>query len=159
MVKKKAGARPVIEDAEEIRRAIFRLARRLRAARPSGGLSPNKLGVLAHLYRRGPATPGALAAAEHQQPQSLTRVFSELEREALIGRRPSGQDRRKLILEITAAGRKALAQDMAARDLWLASALPTLTEAEQLVLRLAANLIDRIVDADASRRRGGEDDD
>ena len=73
----------------------------------------------------------------------------------MIVRRPSGEDRRKLILDITAAGRKALAQDMAARDLWLASALPALTEAERLVLRLAANLIERIVDADTRGNRGG----
>lgn len=155
----KVTSRATIEDAAEIRRATFRLARRLRAERPSGGLSPNKLGVLSHLYRQGPATPGTLAAAERQQPQSLTRVFFELERDALIVRRPSGQDRRKLILDITAAGRKALAQDMAARDLWLASALPALTEAERLVLRLAANLIERIVDADTHGNRGDLEDD
>jgi hypothetical protein len=40
---------------------------------------------------------------------------------------------------------------MVARDPWLASAMPILTEAEQLLLRLAANLIDRIIDADAAR--------
>jgi DNA-binding MarR family transcriptional regulator len=138
---------PLIESAAEIRRGALRLARRLRAERPSGGLSPNKLGVLAHLYRHGPSTPGDLAAAEHQQPQSLTRVFAELERAGLVSRTRSGRDRRRLVIDMTPAGRAALAQDMAGRDAWLASALASLTETERQVLRLAASLMDRIADA------------
>ncbi|MER6352299.1 MarR family transcriptional regulator [Streptomyces sp. NPDC001634] len=50
----------------------------------AGSLSPHQLGVLGQLHRHGPATPGEIAAAERQRPQSLTRVFAELEGEGLI---------------------------------------------------------------------------
>lgn len=54
--------------------AMLRLGSRLRHERPTGALSSNKLGVLSHLRRHGPSTPSAIAAAEHQQLQSLTRT-------------------------------------------------------------------------------------
>ena len=47
-----------------------------------------------------------LAKAERLQPQSLSRLIAQLERDGLIKRRPGEQDRRTLILEITAAGRE-----------------------------------------------------
>ena len=132
------------EEAAEIRRGALRLARRLRAERPDDALSANKISVLAHLHRDGPATPGELAAAEHQRPQSLTRVFAELERAGLISRSRGRADRRQSVLSITPAGIDALAHDMAQRDAWLVSALAGLTDAERQVLRIAGTLMDRL---------------
>lgn len=134
--------------AAEIRRGATRLSRRLRAERPADALSVNKLSVLSHLYRDGPTTPGRLASAEHQRPQSLTRVFAELEQDGLIFRGESAEDRRRSVLDLTAAGLRALGQDMAHRDAWLAAALADLSETEREVLRIAGNLMDRLADAD-----------
>ena len=138
--------RSFTESAAEIRQGATRLAQRLRAERSSGALSINKLSVLSHLYRHGPTTPGELAAAEHQQPQSLTRVFAELEHDGLVSRARGTRDRRQSVIDITAAGLDALARDMAERDAWLASAIAELTETERQVLRLAGSLMDRIAD-------------
>jgi DNA-binding MarR family transcriptional regulator len=130
-----------LEVAAETRRAVIGLARRLRAERPANALSSNKLSVLGHLYRNGPSTPTRIAAAEHQQPQSLTRVFAELEAEGLIARRPSELDRRASVLDLTDVGRDLLTRDMAARDRWLATAMETLNETEIQVIGLAAALL------------------
>jgi DNA-binding MarR family transcriptional regulator len=135
------------DETAAIRRGVTRLGRRLRAERPEGALSGNKISVLAHLHRAGPTTPGDLAAAEHQQPQSLTRVFADLEQAELISRAPSSTDRRQVVLAITEKGRSELASDMAQRDAWLASALDGLTETERQVLLLAARLMDHLADA------------
>jgi DNA-binding MarR family transcriptional regulator len=135
------------ERAAEIRQAVTRLARRMRAGRSPEALSSNKVSVLSHLLRRGPATPGELAAAERQQPQSLTRVFAELELAGLVSRSRDDRDRRQSLLAITDHGRDALARDMAERDAWLAVALAGLTETELDVLRLAASLMERIDEA------------
>lgn len=132
------------EEAADIRRGAMRLARRLRTVRPAGALSANKIGVLAHLHHHGPATPGDVAAAEHQRPQSLTRVFAELERDGLVSRAPGRADRRQSVLAITPGGAEALARDMAHRDAWLSSALADLTDTERQVLRLAGVLMDRL---------------
>jgi DNA-binding MarR family transcriptional regulator len=139
--------------AAEIRRGTMRLARRLRAERSPGALTGNKLTVLSHLHRHGPSTPGQIAAVDHQQPQSLTRVFAELQLTGLIERSRSAADRRAAVLQITAAGRAALGRDMAERDHWLAAALEDLTEAEIELLRIAGRLMERLADPPAERAR------
>ncbi|MET7703161.1 MarR family transcriptional regulator [Streptomyces sp. NPDC005485] len=142
--------------AAQVRRGIVRLNRRLRQERGDGGLSPNQLGVLGHLHRCGPATPGEVAAAERQRPQSLTRVFAELEADGLITRGPGTEDRRQSVLTLTADGRRALERDMAERDAWLAAALGTLSETEREVLRLAGALMEQLADADVPSVRAGQ---
>ncbi len=133
--------------AAEIRQGVTRLARRLRAVRAPGTLSNNKLGVLGTLYRNGPSSPGELAEAEHQQPQSLTRVFAELETDGLLSRTRDRHDGRQSVLSLTPAGLDALRREMAERDTWLASAMTELTETERQVLLLAGRLMDRIADS------------
>jgi DNA-binding MarR family transcriptional regulator len=120
--------------------------------RPPDALSPTKVAVLAHLYRRGPSTPSEVADAEHHQAQTLTRVLADLERTGLITRAASDQDKRASILAISGDGAKALERDMAQRDQWLAEALGSLTRTEIELLRLAAELIDRLADAPSTQR-------
>jgi DNA-binding MarR family transcriptional regulator len=132
--------------AEQTRAAVGRLARRLRAERPEDALSSNKIGVLSHLRRHGPSSPGEIAAAEHQQPQSLTRVFAELELAGLVRRSPNAADRRGAVLELTAAGAEVLRKDMAHRDEWLAAALEELPDLDVEVLGVAAVIIDRLAE-------------
>jgi DNA-binding MarR family transcriptional regulator len=133
-----------LSEAARIRRGVVRLNRRLRQERGDGGLSPNQLIVLGHLHRNGSATPGEVAVAERQRPQSLTRAFGELEAEGLIAREPSAVDRRRSVLTLTAAGRRALDQDMAERDVWLAGALASLSVTERGVLELAGGIMERL---------------
>lgn len=122
----------------------MRLNRRLRQERGEGAFSPNQLIVLGHLHRRGPSTPGEVAAAERQRPQSLTRVFAELETAGLIVREPGTVDRRQSVLTLTAEGERALERDMAERDVWLAGALASLSTTERGVLELAGALMERL---------------
>jgi DNA-binding MarR family transcriptional regulator len=133
--------------AADTRRGVIRLARRLRAERPPEALSANKVGVLGYLYRYGPHTPGEITAAEHQRPQSLTRVFAELEASGLISRTRSQRDGRESVLDLTPPGLESLTRDMAQRDLWLASVIAGLGETEAEVLRLAAAIMERLADA------------
>jgi DNA-binding MarR family transcriptional regulator len=135
------------EIAAETRRALVRLGRRMRAQRASDSLSLNKISVLSHLYHYGPSTPGEVTVAERQRPQSLTRVFAELERDDLIVRTPSERDRRESVLDLTDVGRAALVADAERRDAWLAEAITELTDTEAQLLRLAAGLMGRLADS------------
>lgn len=137
------------DAATATRRGVTRLSRRLRGERSAGALSANKVGVLGHLHRHGPATPGEIAAAEHQLPQSLSRVFAELTAAGLVSRSRSDRDRRESELHLTPQGHAALVQDMAERDAWLVAALRTLTPAEIRVLRVAGNLMDQLAEVAA----------
>jgi DNA-binding MarR family transcriptional regulator len=137
----------LLTAATALRQGTTRLARRLRIERTEPAQTALEMAILAHLNRRGPTTPGALAAAERVQPQSLTRKLASLERQLLAVRQPDDRDRRRSLLAITEAGRQALARDMRRRDAWLARAMALgLTPAEQELLRIAGELMDRLAD-------------
>lgn len=141
-------------SATRVRRGVVRLNRRLRQERREGSLSPGRLEVLGHLHRNGPATPGEIATALRQRPQSLTRVFAELKAEGLLARAAGTVDRRQSVLSLTEAGRLALERDMGDRDAWLAEAMTSLSPTERGVLELAAALMERLADAETVGHEG-----
>jgi len=137
----------VHDDTALIVRGVLRLGRRLRSERPDSSVSLSALGMLSTLHRVGPMPAARLAQAERLQPQSLSRLIAQLERDGLIRRRPGQEDRRTLILEITAAGRQALSHDMAARRAWLEGAMRrVLVPGEREMLAHAAVAMLRLAD-------------
>jgi DNA-binding MarR family transcriptional regulator len=139
----------VLAAAADVRRGVISLGRRLRLGRSATGLTALELSALGHLHRRGPLSPGALAALERVQPQSLTRTLTSLEAHGLTRREPDPTDARRSLLVITNAGLTALRAEMDRRDAWLAAAMSVdLTDAEIGLLRLAGELIERLADAE-----------
>ena len=114
-----------------ILRAVLRLARRLRAERPAGGVSLAGIGLLSTLHRRGPMPAARLAEAEGLQAQSLTRLLAQLERTDLIARTRAVVDRRERIITLTPRGREMLARDMRGRETWLSCAMAEALTASQ----------------------------
>lgn len=136
---------PPQDPAAVLRRAVNRLSRRMRAERAQGGMPSGRLGVLAHLYRSGPATPGAVAAALHVQPQSLTRTLAALAADGMVTRTRDAADGRQYVMELTERGFAAMARDVRHGDAWLRERMDTeLNDTEREVLRLAAALLDRL---------------
>lgn len=134
------------QTSAALRRSITRLTQRLRSERPPDALSNGKISVLSHLLAHGPNRAGQIAEAEHQLPQSLTRVFAELEADGLINRSRGERDGREFVLTITSTGRELLIRDMWQRDSWLSDALSVLSTAEVGLLGIAAALMDRLAD-------------
>jgi DNA-binding MarR family transcriptional regulator len=146
------------DAAVALRRGVISLARRLRTERAErterpertdgGGLTMLELSVLGQLRRRGPTTPGELADAEQLRPQSLTRTLASLEARRFTSRSADPADGRRSLLAITDDGLSALAADMQRRDSWLAEVMAeNLTHAERELLRLAGELMERLLDA------------
>lgn len=137
----------ISDDTTLIVRGVLRLSRRLRSERPAASVSLSALGMLSTLHRAGPMPATRLAKAERLQPQSLSRLIAQLERDGLLKRRPGERDRRTLILEITAAGRKALSRDISARREWLEGAMRrVLMPGEREMLAHAAVAMLRLAD-------------
>src|ERR1700728_2218431 len=113
----------ISDDTALIVRGVLRLGRRLRSERPDSGVSLSALGMLSTLHRTGPMPAARLAKAERLQPQSLSRLIAQLERDGLIERRPGERDRRTLVLEITAAGGSLDSGDVVGRRAWRAVAM------------------------------------
>jgi DNA-binding MarR family transcriptional regulator len=130
--------------AAELRLAVGRIIRRLRAEH---GFSLPQGTVLGTLDREGPQSISDLAAGAHMRPQSMAQTVHELEQRGLVERRPDPDDRRRAFVELTAAGREALAADRARREGWLAHALETeLSEPERALLERAVPLLRRVAD-------------
>lgn len=125
--------------------------------RPEARVPSQELGVLAHLNRRGPMTPGEIAVAERVQPQTLTRTLAELEGKGQVLRRADAGDRRRSLLSVTEAGLQTLANDMRQRDSWLSLAMAEeLTPTECRLLLLAGELMERLADTDVTALRAPE---
>lgn len=134
-----------VETARLLQRSAQRLSRQLLAARGPRGLSLSKLGALGLLHRRGAHTATALATYLRIQPQSLTRMIADLERRGLIARRSDAEDRRQIQIAITEKGRKLLVADVRERQARLAHVIAaSLSPAEQTMLKVATQLIDRL---------------
>jgi DNA-binding MarR family transcriptional regulator len=131
-------------EVAALRRSVQRLARRLRAQRPTGGLTMVQLGLLAQLMEVESLRPADLAARVRTSPQALTRPLASLTAAGLVDRHPDPEDGRQQMLTISDRGWAALAEDAAPRDAWLDAALAGLTDAERDVLAIAARLMDRL---------------
>ena len=128
-----------------IARAVLRLGRRLRGARPEQSVSLSALALLTTLGRLGPMPAVQLAREEKLQPQSLTRLLAQMEADGLIVRQQDPADRRALVTAITREGRAVVARDLAARRAWLDQAMDmALTPDEQAQLAAAAPLMLRV---------------
>ena len=149
----------ISDDTALIVRGVLRLSRRLRSERPASTVSLSVLSLLSTLHRSGPMSAARLAQAERLQPQSLSRMIAQLDRDGLIKRRPGKEDRRTLILEITEAGRRALSHDITARRAWLEGAMrKVLVPGEREMLAHAAVAMLRLANEGAEEAQGDEED-
>jgi DNA-binding MarR family transcriptional regulator len=133
--------------AREVRTSVVRLARRLRRERQDHEVSWSGLSILSRLHRHGALTPGAMAEGEGVSPQTLTRVLAALQGRGLVSRQSDPADGRQALLALTPTGLRVLQEDSSRREEWLAQAMANeLTPAEQAIMRVAADLIERLAD-------------
>jgi DNA-binding MarR family transcriptional regulator len=130
--------------ASELRVVLGQLVRRLRAEHRFPLLHG---AVLGRLDREGPRSVSDLAAAERVRPQSMAQTVAELEAEELVRRRPDPGDRRRALVEMTAAGRSALEADRAHRVGWLVAAIERLPPSEQDIVRRATPVLRRLAES------------
>jgi DNA-binding MarR family transcriptional regulator len=137
--------------AAQLRGALSRLGRRLRAEDDGHGVGATGLSVLGRLYRGGASSAGVLAQREHVQPQSLTRTLQSLEERGLIVRSVDGADRRRVTIAITADGLELLRESVRKREAWLGRAMvATLSPTERELLRLSVGLLERLAEAEVA---------
>lgn len=129
--------------ARELRETLRPLLRRLSSERT---ISLGKMGVLGHLAEHGAATASALAAAERISPQAVTVAVRELETQGLVMRQHDDDDRRRIWVDLTAAGREKLEQERAAGLGWLDQAIgEKLTAQERGALEAVIPVLRKLV--------------
>ena len=130
--------------AHDLRLAVMRFSRRLRNQRVDTSVTLTHLAALSTLKRHGPMSPGELAAHERVQPPSMTRVVVALEGMGLVTRTPHPTDGRQVIIGLTPAAERLLAEEARPREAWLSRRLQELTAEERTTLREAADIMDKL---------------
>jgi DNA-binding MarR family transcriptional regulator len=131
--------------ASDLRLAVLRLNRRLRAQRTDARVSLTHISALSTLHLLGPMTPGALAAKERVQPPSMTRIIAVLENLGFIGRAAHPTDGRQVIVSVLPPGAEYLQAEINAREAWLDSRLSELKVEQLQTLRAASDIIEQMV--------------
>jgi DNA-binding MarR family transcriptional regulator len=105
------------------------------------------MAAISWLVRKGAQTTSDLAALERMRPQSMAATVAQLEQAGLALRRPDERDGRKLLIDLTDAGRAAYQHYLDTGESWLAEAIDQrLTAPERTDLARALELIGRLVD-------------
>jgi DNA-binding MarR family transcriptional regulator len=139
---------PSDRQTEEVARALLMsmglLRRRLRQVPVADALTLPQTAALGRLDRGGPAAAADLARQEQISPQSMGATLSELEARGLVKRQPDPADGRRILLSISAAGRRELNRRRTARVEQLTNGLADFSESELAQLAVATPLIERL---------------
>jgi DNA-binding MarR family transcriptional regulator len=138
----------VPELADRLRFSVTRTARRLRQ-QGDPSLSPTLAAALSTIERAGPLGPSELARLERVQRPTVTRVVARLCDLGLVKRLPDARDGRAALLEVTPAGRRALADLRRQKTAFLADRLNGLEDEERELLARASDLLERMLKDEA----------
>jgi DNA-binding MarR family transcriptional regulator len=136
--------------------AILRLRARLReeAAMITAGFTISQLGVLDRIVATGPTTAAELAAVEHVSQQAIAQSVTALKEAGLVRGKRDSADGRKVLISVTAAGRKMRESVYASREAWLAQAIDSVITPKELAdLDVTIELLERLAEAELSHRR------
>lgn len=130
----------------DLRFAIARLSRRLRAERAVETMSDGQMAVLAGILWGGLRTLTELAEHERVTTPSMNRTVNTLETAGYVSRSPDEHDRRKVIIRLTDAGRRVMEETQRRRNAWLENALAELTPEQRAVLAAAVPIMQQVAE-------------
>jgi len=125
-----------VEVARRLRPVLLRLSRELRRETRAFGVTAGQATLLAQIEKHGTIGLGELAAGEGVSAAAMSKHVDRLEGAGLVTRTPGG-DRRRVEIELSAAGRRVLRRVRSHRTAWLAERLGRLDEAELVVVERA----------------------
>jgi MarR family transcriptional regulator, 2-MHQ and catechol-resistance regulon repressor len=112
-------------------RCVASVQARLAPGIRAEGLSPNQFGVLEALYHLGPLEPCELGPKLLTSRPNVVLLVDQLEERGLVRRAPVEGDRRRVRVELTAAGRRAIARAFPQHARRVVEAMSPLSQDEQ----------------------------
>jgi DNA-binding MarR family transcriptional regulator len=134
---------------------LARLVRLLRQADTSDGLSSVATAVLGRLGRDGAQRLTDLARSERASQPGMTQLVGRLERDGLVRRTSAPADRRGVLVEVTDAGRQALARGQAQYAAVLDELLGRLAPVDRDAIGAALPALSRLADAAGQPAQSG----
>jgi len=132
---------------DDLRLAILRLSRRMRAERAGEDVTDGQLSVLFVLWKEGPQTLGSLAEHERVTPPSMNRTVNALAESSLVTRDASPDDGRKVLIQATEAGLEIARETKRRRVAWFARQLATLRPDQRAIIDAAAPILRELADS------------
>jgi DNA-binding MarR family transcriptional regulator len=135
------------EAALRVRTVISRLRRRILSASEAEDITLGQASVLARLSSTPGVTASELAAAEGVRHQSMTSTVAALAALGLVEKHPDPEDGRRMLITLTADGRRRVEEGRQVRREWLANRLQErCTEAERQMVITAMAVLERLTD-------------
>ena len=134
--------------ADALRPALLRIGRELRREARAVGVSPEQVALLVSIKYSPGIGVRELAARERVTPPALTKHVDRLERDGLVVRTPSSDDRRRVGLTLTDEGQRVLRRVRSRRTAWLASRLRELDADELAAVEAAVEPLLRLMPGD-----------
>ena len=134
-----------IAIADRLRPVLLQLGRELRREAREVGISPEQVALLVAIKY----TPGIgvrdLATRERVSAPAMSNHVDRLERDGLVQRTPSADDRRRVGLTLTDEGQRLLRKVRSRRTAWLATQLKGLTAEELTAIERAIEPLRRLL--------------
>jgi DNA-binding MarR family transcriptional regulator len=131
--------------ADGLRPVLLRVGRELRREARAVGVSPEQVALLVTIKYAPGIGIRELAARERVSPPAMTKHVDRLERDGLVDRTPSDDDRRRVGLTLTPEGHRVLRRVRSRRTAWLASRLRELDERELAAIEAAVGPLGKLV--------------
>jgi DNA-binding MarR family transcriptional regulator len=137
-------------SGEELVVAFEQLVRYARQVSTAGSLSMAASSVLGRIGREGPQRLTELARAEGVSQPGMTQQVTRMERDGLVRRIASTDDRRGVLVEATDAGADLVRQRRAERAEALRELMDRLDPQERSAAAIALPALARVIQAEAS---------
>lgn len=134
--------------AAQLRPLLARLMRKLRKLSPvNEQLSQSERSVLVLLDQHDYLLSAELAVMEKMTPQSMGQLLQHLFHLGLINKTASPDDKRKIHISLSAAGKERIQRVRKERDEWLSKAISEVcTKEEQAILLAAIGPLSKLVE-------------
>jgi DNA-binding MarR family transcriptional regulator len=137
-----------VSVANRLRPVLLRLARELRREAAAFGITGGQATLLAAIEGHGRVGLGQLAAGEGVSAPAMSGHVDRLERAGLVVRDVAASgDRRRVEVELTVEGRRALRRLRSQRTAWLAARLSRLDSTELAAIDRAVEPLEALLAA------------
>lgn len=131
---------------QQLRFAIQRLSRRIRANAADDEVPEGQRSVLFTLANDGPQSLRSLSEHERVTPPSMNRTVNALVSSGLVTRVTAEDDARKIAIDLSDAGRSFVEETRRRRDAWFTKQLAALTPDQRRVLELATPILKELAE-------------
>ncbi|HEX5245910.1 MAG TPA: MarR family transcriptional regulator [Gaiellaceae bacterium] len=137
--------------ADALRPALLQVGRELRREARGVGVSPEQVSLLVAIKYAPGIGLRELATRERVSPPAMTKHVDRLERDGLVARTPSADDRRRVGVSLTEKGQRVLRRVRTRRTAWLAQRLRGLSPDELAAVEAAVEPLRRLLPEEARR--------